>query len=50
MARHGLARRHAGAVGCNGSGSDFAEEPAAQGVEPVTLAYESFPSVLPGPL
>jgi hypothetical protein len=23
---------------CGGSGSDFAEEPAVQGVEPVTLA------------
>jgi len=30
-------------------GSDLTEEPALRDVEPVTLAAESFPFVLPGP-
>jgi len=33
----------------SGPGSDFTEEPALRDVEPVTLAEESFPFVLPGP-
>lgn len=32
-----------------GPGSDLTEEPALRDVEPVTLAEESFPFVLPGP-
>jgi hypothetical protein len=33
----------------SGPGSDLTEEPALRDVEPVTLAAESFPFVLPGP-
>ena len=33
----------------SGPGSDLTEEPASRDVEPVTLAAESFPFVLPGP-
>jgi hypothetical protein len=33
----------------SGLGSDLSEEPAVQDVEPVTLDYESFLDVLPGP-
>jgi hypothetical protein len=33
----------------SGPGSDLTEEPASRDVEPVTLAEESFPFVLPGP-
>ena len=37
-------------VAClSGPGSDLTEEPALRDVEPVTLALESFPFVLPGP-
>jgi hypothetical protein len=32
-----------------GPGSDLTEKPALRDVEPVTLAAESFPLVLPGP-
>ena len=41
-----------GAVGrsvLSGPGSDLTEEPALRDVEPVTLAAESFPFVLPDP-
>ena len=33
----------------NGLGSGLSEEPAVQDVEPITLDYESFLNVLPGP-
>lgn len=33
----------------SGPGGDLTEEPASRDVEPVTLAAESFPIVLPGP-
>ena len=33
----------------SGPGSDLTEEPASRDAEPVTLAAESFPFVLPGP-
>ena len=50
--RAGLAPWRDGAVGrsvLSGPGSDLTEEPALRDVEPVTLAEESFPFVLPGP-
>src|SRR2546425_12563280 len=52
LGRVGLAPWRDGAVGrsvMSGPGSDLTEEPALRDVEPVTLAAESFPFVLPGP-
>src|SRR2546425_10949428 len=52
LGRVGLAPWRDGAVGrsvLSGPGSDLTEEPALRDVEPVTLAAESFPFVLPGP-